>query len=335
MRKKKSVSVLTITLLGIAALFTGCGEVENSNRTDVIIDEYEKIVYDTVSASRGDITPTLTIKLNAVNYEKKSYYPLYDDMEIESVNVSVGDKVNKGDVIISFKSGDIESRIEEYENQIEENNLLIEHYKNLSAIDSSVDYSRDLESLNDSNQVAELYIQELRAKLDFYSIKADGEGRIYILSDLLGNGNVTVGTSNNLVTIVYGGGQYVADVTDDYDFKVGDTYTAIYGVAEYELVLTEIDEEDSSVRHLTFNAASETTDFGSRDKLNLTVQKETLFDVLYVPSKCVFEVDGKNYVYLLDEDGFRDAVSVEIGSMVDGNTVILSGIEEGDRVVID
>lgn len=338
MRKNKNMQIAVFTMLAISVLLTGCGDGKKTDAPEVKIDEYEKVVYDTFSAVKGDITPTLTIKLSATNYDKKSYYPLYDDMEIESVNVSVGDKVKNGDVLISFKSGDIAGQIEGYENQIEQNNLLIEHYTNLSQIDTSVDYSKDLENLNESNQVAGLYIQELKAKLDSYSIKAEGDGSIYILSDILEFGDGKVGTSNNLVTVVYGSGQYKADVSDDYDFKVGDTYTATYGIADYELVLADITEEESggfTVKHLTFNAASDETDFSNRDKLNLTVEKETLKNVLYVPEECVFEVDDKSYVYLLDDDGFREAVCVTVGSTVDGYTVIESGIAEGDRVVIN
>lgn len=335
MNKNKRIKVIMV--LAIAALLTGCAYDKEQYDPDITIYEYEKVVYNTVNAVRGDITPTLTIKLNAANYEKKSYYPLYDDMEIESVNVSVGDKVKSGDVLISFKSGDMEAQIESYENQIEQNNLLIEHYTKLSQIDATLDYSKDLESLNESNQVADLYIQELKAKLALYSIRAEADGVVYILSDLLSYNEGTVGTSNNLITVVYGSGQYNADVTDDYDFQVGAIYKATYGIAEYELVLTDITvgSEASRVRHLTFNAVSDDTDFSNRDRLNLTVEKDTLKNVLYVPSECIFEVDDKSYVYLLDDEGFRDAVCVTVGSTVDGYTVIDSGIEEGDRVVIE
>lgn len=327
-----------IPLLATAALlFTGCGNGEKIHETKVNVPEYEKIIYDSVEACRGDITPVLTLKLSAVSYEKKSYYPLYDDMEVESVNVAVGDKVKKGDVLITFKSGDIASQIKEYQNQVEQNNLLIDHYTRLSQLDASVDYSADLARLAEDTKVANLYIQELQAKLSFYSICAEDDGSVYILSDLLDYG--TVGTSNNLITLIYGNGQFEAETTDDFDFQVGETYIATYGVAEYELELISVEEKGEdvngeTVRTLRFQAAAENTDFSNRDKLTMTLEKPTLTDVVYVPKECVFDVDDEYYVYLLDDDGFRDAVRVTIGSTVDGYTVIESGLNEGDRVVI-
>lgn len=328
-----------IPLVAAAALlFTGCGGGEKMQETQVRVPEYEKVIYDSVEVCRGDITPVLTLKLSAVSYEKKSYYPLYDEMEVESVNVAVGDKVNKGDVLITFKSGDIAEQIQEYQSQVEQNNLLIDHYTRLSQLDASVDYSADLARLAEDTRIANLYIQELQAKLSFYSICAEDDGSVYILSDLLAYG--TVGTSNNLITLIYGNGQFEAETTDDFDFQVGETYIATYGVAEYELVLVSVEENGKdangdTIRKLLFQGADENTDFSSRDKLTMTLEKPTLADVIYVPKDCVFDVDDDEYyVYLLDDDGFRNAVSVTIGSTVDGYTVIESGLNEGDRVVI-
>lgn len=328
-----------IPLMAAAALFlTGCGTGGKVQETQVTVPEYEKIIYDSVEVEKGDITPVLTLKLSATSYEKKSYYPLYDDMEVERVNVSVGDKVKKGDVLITFKSGDIAEQIEGYQNQVEQNNLLIDHYTRLSQLDASLDYSADLARLAEDNNVANLYIQELEAKLASYSICAEDDGSVYILSDLLDYG--IVGTSNNLITLIYGSGQFEAETTDDFDFQIGEIYVATYGVAEYEMILTSVEETGTDangdvVRKLMFQGNGENTDFSSRDKLTMTLEKPTLKDVIYVPKDCVFDVDDEDYyVYLLDDDGFRDAVKVTVGSTVDGYTVIESGLQPGDRVVI-
>lgn len=328
-----------IPIVAAAALFlTGCGTGGKVQKAQVTVPEYEKIIYDSVEVEKGDITPVLTLKLSATSYEKKAYYPLYDDMEVERVNVAVGDKVQKGDVLISFKSGDIASQIESYQSRVEQNNMLIEHYTRLSQLDTSVDYSADLVRLAEDNEVAGLYIKELEAKLASYSICAEDDGSVYILSDLLEYG--TVGTANNLVTVIYGDGQFETETTDDYDFQIGETYIATYGVAEYELVLTSIEESGTdangeTVRRLLFQGNGEDTDFSSRDKLTMTIEKPVLRDVVYVPKECVFDVDDRDYyVYLLDEDGFRDAVKVTVGTTVDGYTVIESGLQAGDRVVV-
>lgn len=317
-------------------VLTGCGSRERIEKARVTVGEYEKVAYEVVEAERGDITPVLSLRLTAESFDTKSYYPLYDEMEIDSVNVSVGDEVKPGDVLISFKSGNVDAQIEGYRSQVEQNNLLIEHYTRLSQLDQSVDYSEDLKRLQDDTRVANLYIQELQARLDSYNICAEDYGSVYLLSDMLDYG--VVGTSNNLITVIYRNNRFTAETTDDYAFEVGQTYVATYGVAEYEMILVSIEENGKDVngnvvRNLVFEG-KEGTNFSSRDKLTLTVNKPTMEDVIYVPESCVFKVDEEYYVYLLDENGFREAVNVEIGDKMDGYMVIQSGLGEGDRVVM-
>ena len=45
--------------------------------------------------------------------------------------------------------------------------------------------------------------------------------------------------------------------------------------------------------------------------------------------------DSKKYVYVLDEDGYRDAVEVTVGDTVDDYTIIKTGLKAGEQVVIN
>lgn len=335
MRRDRKIYMRLLPVLSVLVL-TGCGSHGRIEKAKVTVGEYEKVAYEVVEAERGDITPVLSLKLTADSFETKSYYALYDEMEVDSVNVSIGDEIKPGDILISFKSGNIDAQIEQYQSQVEQNNLLIEHYTKLSQLDATVDYSEDLKRLTEDTRVANLYIQELQARLDSYNIYAEDYGSVYLLSDMLDYG--VVGTSNNLITVIYRNNRFTTETTDDYAFEVGQTYVATYGVAEYELVLTDIEENGKDVngdvvRKLIFEG-KEGTNFSSRDKLTLTVNKPVMQDVIYVPKNCVFDVDEKYYVYLLDENGFREAVRVDVGDTMDEYMVIQSGLNEGDRVVM-
>lgn len=59
-----------------------------------------------------------------------------------------------------------------------------------------------------------------------------------------------------------------------------------------------------------------------------------LKDVLYVSEQAVVNVGGDNYVYVMDDAGFRHGVRVQTGATIDGYTVIEDGLKEGDKVVI-
>ncbi|MEZ0575248.1 efflux RND transporter periplasmic adaptor subunit [Halodesulfovibrio aestuarii] len=54
--------------------------------------------------------------------------------------------------------------------------------------------------------------------------------------------------------------------------------------------------------------------------------------VLVVPNDAIKWVDGKKYIYIVDENDRATPVSPELGVMGENNTEIVSGIKEGDRV---
>ncbi|MDE5967110.1 MAG: hypothetical protein K2G89_09800, partial [Lachnospiraceae bacterium] len=68
------------------------------------------------------------------------------------------------------------------------------------------------------------------------------------------------------------------------------------------------------------------------------IKKEVLRDVLYVPSKCIYEAENKYFVFVIDENGFREGVEVTPGAVVgegpDEVTVITSGLVGGEQVMI-
>ncbi len=333
MKKKTTLCALAFCILAL----TGCGDAGQMEKPDITIPGYQKITYNTEPAQYGDFAPILEMKLQAGSFERKKYYPAYDAMQVDQVNVQEGDTVHQGDVMVSFDSDEIEEERRQYASRVEEDDLLIDHYKKLAEIQSTDEYQRTIEDLQNDRQIAALYIQELDARLSAYDIVAEGDGTVTIVSDMLTYGEVYAGEA--IVTVLYSTDEYAATVADDYDFQIGDIYTATYGVASYDFILNSIEEkgtneEEQPVRELTFKLASPET-IPTSDSLNLSIEKPVLEHVLYVPKNAVFSVGDTNYVYVLDENGFRHGVEVVTGSTVDDYVVIESGLNEGDKVVVE
>ena len=57
-------------------------------------------------------------------------------------------------------------------------------------------------------------------------------------------------------------------------------------------------------------------------------------NVLRIPSAAVHNADGKDYVYVTDDTGMRKVTYVEAGLKGNDYTEILSGITEGERVIL-
>lgn len=331
-RKRRMAAVMVLCV----GLLSGCAGKTQTDDLVITIPEYEKITYTTEPVVHGDIAPVLDLRLKSEQFERKEYYPDHDEMEVDQVFVHVGDVVQNGDTLVTFSSEDITEERRQYENRVEEDALLIDHYTKLDAINQTDEHQESIEQLKKDQEIAGLYIKDLDARLEAYTIKAEGSGIVSSLSDMLDYGTVYAG--DTVVTILYGSDNYTTTTEDDYAFEVGQTFTATFGVGSYEVRLTAIDvlasDTDAGMkRQLTFTLV-DSAKRPSSDSLNLEIEKNVLKNVLYVPEDAIVYVGNDNYVYVLDEDGFRHGVQVQTGATIDGYTVIEDGLKEGDKVVI-
>ena len=331
-RKRRMAAVMVLCV----GLLSGCAGKTQTDDLVITIPEYEKITCTTEPVVHGDIAPVLDLRLKSEQFERKEYYPDHDEMEVDQVFVHVGDVVQNGDTLVTFSSEDITEERRQYENRVEEDALLIDHYTKLDAINQTDEHQESIEQLKKDQEIAGLYIKDLDARLEAYTIKAEGSGIVSSLSDMLDYGTVYAGDA--VVTILYGSDNYTTTTEDDYAFEVGQTFTATFGVGSYEVRLTAIDvlasDTDAGMkRQLTFTLV-DSAKRPSSDSLNLEIEKNVLKNVLYVPEDAIVYVGNDNYVYVLDEDGFRHGVQVQTGATIDGYTVIEDGLKEGDKVVI-
>lgn len=332
--RKKSIKIVAIAI-GMS-LLSGCSGKKQTDDLTITIPEYEKKTYTTEEVVRGDIEPELILRLEAKEFRYQEYHADHDEMKVDQVYVKQGDAVKAGDTLITFQSDDIDKERQQYENRVEEDALLIDHYTRLDQINQTDANRESIEELKKDQEIARLYIEELDAKLETYTIKAEEDGIVSSVSDMLECG--VVYAYDPLVKILYGSDKYTTTTDDDYDFQVGQTYTATFGVGSYDIVLSDIEETatDSDVgvkRKLSFVLA-DSTGRPSSSFLNLVIKKDVIKDVLYVPQDAIISVKDETYVYRMDDRGFRHGVQVRTGSAVNGYTVIEEGLQEGDKVVV-
>lgn len=331
MTRKKWMPVIALAMVAL----TGCGQKQEVDKAKVSVEEYEKVEHDVVQVEKDDITPQIQVEVSAETFLRRSYNPIYDEMEVDKVNVAIGDHVKAGDELITFKSGDIDDQIANYQDQVGEQQLLLEHYSKLAEIDKDADYTDDIKSLQNSIAVTNLYIKELQAKLQSYSVIAEADGTVQSLAN--GLEYSTVGTNNNLITVVYGNDCFSATTSEDFDFVEGEHYIGVYGAASFDVVLQSVedvgtDQEGRKKRKLSFVPA-EGVDVGTRETMVITFDKPEIKGALYIPTTCIYEFNEKTYVYIVDDEGFLSIKEVECGDEVGSNTIIVSGVSEGEWVV--
>lgn len=324
---------LMVTLLG------GCGSGGKKNeKPSISIEPYIPMTYEATTVQSGDIAPILELSLIPDEYESKSYTVTQDDFVVESLNVSKGDKVKAGDIMVAFEAKEIHETIDSYMEQKAESELLIDHYKRLMEIDPSLDYTDDIAGLREDIEIADLYIKEQNEKLKDYCLIAERDGTVTFVNEWLQYG--WAASSIYLVTVASGSSNYTATTSDDYDFQIGEIYQADFEIATYDLKLVEIEDyvEDATgktMHTLLFEPVSDMTGISETDKLDMVIHKPVISNVTYVDEKAILKsTDGETYVYRLNEEGYRTAVFVTTGETIDGYTIIEDGLSAGEQVTI-
>lgn len=313
-----------------AMVFAGCGRSKQQIFT-VSRPSYEKISYQTAEVKRGDLQADTTIRVTAEGYEELVYCAPGESFELDEVHVSVGDRVKKGDVLVSFESQELEQKITAYEDDIKQKELLLQHYERLEEAGGKEDYELDIEMLREDIRVAQLYIEEANKVLAEYYIIAEADGIVTDISEYLENGVISPGVE--LLTQVGGTGRYLAVSTKADLFAVGDVYTINDQGIEYQLRLEE--KEDNA---LIFQLPSGQALFSDKESYELALEMQEQRDVVYVNrhAVCIIEdEDGeKHCVYVMGDNGYQRAVYVKVGERIGDNMIITEGLSGGEKVVI-
>lgn len=323
------------------ALLAGCTAGGTADApVSVRHEAYERTPHTYTEVHVGDLKPelTLTLKMNDIKYIP--YSVTNADLKLERVSVSEGDKVKKGDVLVTFDSGEIRGQIAEYGDKLAQNKLLMEHYSRLQKLDPKMDYRAELASLESENEVAALYMKEAKERLKGYQIVARRDGMITGMDKDLAKGTYTAGKS--LVTEAYGSGEYTAVVSGHDrlpdELSEGTAYTASNGTVSCRVRLVRIREQkdgEGNVKWvLTFKALSDMSAVPETDVLTAVVRKEVLRGSVYVEKEAIHRVDGKNFVYQADENGYLDAVWVTVGDYVEDYATITNGLSGGEKVMV-
>lgn len=359
---KKEIMVACVCAL----FFTGCSDYRETAEVKIPRKIYQKLDYVTATVQRGDMNPEVVLKLKAQIANQISYSVDLVDAEVEEVYVTTGERVEKGQLLVSFKSEKTKDEIEQYSAELEEKQLMLEHCQRMSLYDLQtreyyekekkeyplyqeqedninkereednkrrklLDYNLTIEQLQADVDLAAMYLEEAKARLERCQIRAEEDGVISFISQGLLSGYVDPGST--VINEITGESSFVAYTIDKYDFAVGDTYEAEDETTTYKMTVSEVSEESSGTRTIVFVPETTLLD-PPDDSLIMTIQKKQLKDVVYVDSNAIKKKDDMYFVYLINSEGFLDAREVEVGEVVDDVTVIKSGLEGNEKVAI-
>ena len=355
-----------LTGLLAALLIAGCGYEEEPEDLIVMEQEEKETPYNLAVASVGDVYLTQHVRCTYEQLVEQEVSFAVSGKLVSRVYVSVGDQVKKGQVLAELGSGGLSDRIEELEYQIDRNGLLLEYssvnenneisalwlqyiYRSnhtdneLDALHATVEqvqtrYRHEREDYQDAIDLDTMELEVLRQEAATSIVTSDINGTVkWIESDLRGSTSV----QGETIMRIADGSQCLFAVTDtsqafifsegtpvDMRIYVGD------GRGTYQLIPYHMEEWEEQER-LLFTLTGEYTaniEIGTRG--TITVVLEERKNVLNVPKQAIHTADGRYFVYCLGEDNMREVRWVETGIFGDNSVEILSGLSEGESVIL-
>ena len=360
---RSKVNIITALLI-LSAAICGCGE-EMPEEVVVIDNESSGTSYGLISVTIEDVT--LTKNLTATYMQLKEQEVAFNTggRRVAKVHVNPGDSVKKGDLLVELAEDNTQEQIDDLTYRIQKNELQLKYLdaaekseienaynsfvyndpdideddvkklqKNQDSINQSYRYRR--EDYNDELEFDRQKLNKLKNEQASGRIYSTMDGIVYKVAD-----NLEGSTSKKdevVMTIVDNASGRFETSEPDYAkyFHEGEPVEMkiVYGSAsgDYEVVPYDMASWGETQMFEVYSAPeNEGIDVGTTGTIRVILDERK--QVLSLPLGAIYHADGKPYVYVLDENEFRQMVWIETGLEGDDRVEILSGLNEGDKVV--
>ena len=327
----KYIKLSTLTLAA-ALLMTACGSKDSSTATTGQPAEKAAPVVSVVTAQAEDVDVTNTFTSNVEPYATNNIASQTAG-RIASVNVEVGDKVRKGQLLARMDDVNLAKTRMQYVNDSTELGRLTELYK-IGAI-SQADYDMAKLSLNVTKKTYENLAENtyLRSPINgVVTARNYDKGDMYSMAqpifvvEQITPVKMLVNVSESLFTQVHKGMEFdiTVDAYPNETFKgtVNLLYPTVNATTHTFPVEVICENKDQRLRPGMF--ARVTATFGTNHHVVVP-------DVAVVKQ----QGSGEHFIYVLNADNTVTYTKVELGRRLGSRYEILSGINEGDRIVTE
>lgn len=329
-KKKKSVTIISlVAILAITAGYFAIKNVEDKNLEEEINRprEYE--------VTRGNITAGTNgagiIKFESVDHN------FSQSVTIDEIYVKEGQRVSEGDKLVSLSVEEIQKKINELYGSLKRVNMELEQAK------KAPEYSKD------AVELAELEVYRLNTEINkLYELRESPVLYANVSGVVMSLGYVenAVTTPDMPIVVIGDSNRVFAEIVVSQN--------DINNVEKDQIVTLEVaalqDEKiQGKVSYVNLKPNSEgnsTTykvivdvdakDYGLLEGMTTNAQfilKEAK-DVLILSNKAIKLKDGNQVVNIKNEDGTLSEVTIQTGFSDGRNSEILSGLKEGDIVVV-
>lgn len=348
-------------------LLSGCGTEGQQEEENLVILEQggTTIDYSLAETVISDVVKTKKVRCDYRQLESVDIAFAESGKTIKKVHVQAGDEVVKGQLLAELDVGEVDGKIRKLEYQIARNTLLLSHLeenenneistkwlgylygsdksdKKREAVEEAVAdlqqgnaYSR--EDYEDAIAMDMLELEQIQRNVANSYVYADRDGTIsYVKPGLEGSFSEA---DERIISIIDGTeGIFVAEDTEYASyFSEGVAVTASVlsgmGAGEHELMPYKM-EEWGDVLMFTFADEIDSSVIKVGTIGSLKVITGIREQVLNIPKSAVHTADGKSYVYVVGEGNVREMKWIETGLYGDNSVEVVSGLTEGEKVIL-
>ncbi len=364
-RTGKGSGSLSVLLLS-ACLLTGCAQVQTEDENLILIEkETEELTYEMTVVSIADVKKTKKVRCTYQQVNDESLSFTVSGRRVAKVHVELGDSVKKGQLLAELDTGNADSQIRDLEYSIARNELLLSdmstnenneismlwlnhiYYSghsqgekdaltaNVERVQQNYRYRR--EDCEDAIALDRAQLKKVQDSLKDSCIYAGMDGAVSFLKKNL-EGSTSV--KDEAVFTIIDSSECLFEVTDlslisslKADDKIKMSIASGTGAGEYVLVPYNMESwEDVLLFAIDGGAEGTNIEVGAMGTMRVTLDERS--QVLSVPLAAVHQADGKQYVYVLGEDNMREVKWIEAGLFGDNLVEVLSGLAEGEKVIV-
>lgn len=328
-----------------------------------VIQEAKVKVHKKAEVIRGDIINKVSVESRYTAFQSEELKFGINGLKVYNVYVEEGDYIHAGDLLAELVMDDLKEQIDNYLDSIESINLKISNQAELRDFTlSTLSELQEIEGFNDQlssryeSEIAnyeksiakleeELYIKEKRLNnlyddVELRQIIAGIDGIVLDVIDYTdrdsSNKNkkfITVYNPDSMIFVTNGKNTDLFIPGDEVNISVSDTTYSAEVIQPDELSKFGDIAPDSNVAYLRVLDEEEILQSNSKGVTTFILNE--LKDVLYLPKSAVHKDNDKSIVYVEDEGGFKSIKEIETGLEADRKVEVISGLSEGDSVILD
>ena len=325
---KMNEIVKTLLVCGVCVACVACGSKKNSKTNEPAVEAKPKVTVETVHIQNVEMVSTFTG--NAEGYAINNISP-QQNRRITKLLVDVGDRVKKGQKVAELDNSALNQAKVQYENNkaaFDRANKLYEFgglaKANWEAAKTAYEVSKSSYENLLENTVLRSPIAGVITARNYDNGDMSGNNPIFVVQKI-DPIKIIINVSESLYSYIKKG--MVVDV--EFDALIGQSFkgkvsriTPSIDQATRTFVVELVVDNNAEVIKPGMYART-TIKYGNRPNI-------------VVPDRSVVKQlgSGNRFVYVYKEDGTVNFQKVELGQRFDKNYEILSGLNDGDQVVV-